>query len=64
MANKHLNLLLLHCGTASQTKKLISTKTKQYISKRYMQIKRAKTVAEYLSYACRTAPFSTIPGLH
>jgi hypothetical protein len=28
-----------------------------------MQIKRAKTVAEYLSSACRTATFSTIPGL-
>ena len=26
-----------------------------------MQIKRAKTVAEYLSSACRTATFSTIP---
>ena len=45
-------------------KKLTSTKTKQYISKSYMQIKRAKTVAEYLSSACRTATFSTIPGLH
>jgi hypothetical protein len=32
--------------------------------KSYMQIKRAKTVAEYLSSACRTATFSTIPGLH
>jgi hypothetical protein len=52
MARKHLNLLLLHCGTASQT------------IKRYMQIQRAKTVAEYLSSACRTATFSTIPGLH
>jgi hypothetical protein len=41
-----------------------STKTKKYISKSYMQIKRAKTVAEYLSSACRTATFSTIPGLH
>jgi hypothetical protein len=50
MAKKHLNLLLLHCGTAS--------------SKSYMQIKRAKTVAEYLSFACRTATISTIPGLH
>jgi hypothetical protein len=38
--------------------------SKQYISKSYMQIKRAKTVAEYLSSACRTATFSTIPGLH
>jgi hypothetical protein len=28
------------------------TKAKQYISKSYMQIKRAKTVAEYLSSAC------------
>jgi hypothetical protein len=36
-------------------KKLTSTKSKQYISKSYMQIKRAKTVAEYLSSACRTA---------
>jgi hypothetical protein len=27
-------------------KKLTSTKTKQYISKSYMQIKRAKTVAD------------------
>jgi hypothetical protein len=43
---------------------LTSTKTKQYIFKSYMQIKRAKTVAEYLSSACRTATFSTIPGLH
>jgi hypothetical protein len=34
------------------------------LSKSYMQIKRAKTVAEYLSSACRTATFSTIPGLH
>jgi hypothetical protein len=25
---------------------------------------RAKTVAEYLSSACRTATFITIPGLH
>jgi hypothetical protein len=40
-------------------KKLTSTKTKQYKSKSYMQIKRAKTVAEYLSSACRTATFST-----
>ena len=38
---------------------MTSTKTKQYISKSYMQIKRAKTVAEYLSSACRTATFST-----
>jgi hypothetical protein len=45
-------------------KKLTSTKTKQYISKSYMQIKRAKTVAEYLSSACRTATFRTISGLH
>jgi hypothetical protein len=44
-------------------KKLTSTKTKKYISKSYMQIKRAKTVAEYLSSACRTATFSTIPVL-
>ena len=29
-----------------------------------MQIKRAKPVAEYVSSACRTATFSTIPGLH
>jgi len=29
-----------------------------------MQIKRANPVAEYLSSACRTATFSTIPGLH
>jgi hypothetical protein len=36
----------------------------KYISKSYMQIKRAKTVAEYVSSACRTATFSTIPGLH
>ena len=35
-----------------------------HISKSYMQIKRAKTVAEYLSSACRTATFSTIPRLH
>jgi 3-oxoacyl-(acyl-carrier-protein) synthase len=27
-------------------------------------MKRAKTVAEYLSSACRTATFSIIPGLH
>jgi hypothetical protein len=39
-------------------KKLTSTKTKQYISKSYRQIKRAKTVAEYLSSACRTATFT------